>query len=104
MDNPCAKCLVRSVCRNKVIKKRHDTSYLIMSYIEKCPEILKYFGSHPDGQIIHTYEKIFKLCKIHGASSFIWNDYYDNVTSMCDTKKYNEMIKDIKKYANDNIP
>jgi hypothetical protein len=72
---PCEICLVRAVCSNRLIDQYKDGKYLIVERAEKCSQIIEYFGKFEDGRIKHSYEKIYKICKLFHATEdrfFLW--------------------------------
>jgi hypothetical protein len=73
---PCEECLVRSICRQHLVKrsKFNRTEYLIVEYAEKCPFIIEYFGVNSRGIILHSHEKIHQICKIFVVPNecFVW--------------------------------
>ena len=77
MECPCEKCLVRPVCRSRVVKKSNrkgdDQIWLVMEYLEECPMIIDYF-TVVNKRVIYTYKKINEVCKymnIHNTQ-FVW--------------------------------
>jgi hypothetical protein len=76
MKCPCEECLVRSPCRNHLVKKSkfNRSEYLIIEYAEKCPFIIEYFGVNSQGIILHSHETIGQLCKIFIVPDrqFVW--------------------------------
>jgi hypothetical protein len=79
LECPCKICLVRSMCRRRVVRKGIESiEYLIVEYLEKCPYILEYFGIHPKTHIIfHCHKKINELCELFGtyegeSHNFVW--------------------------------
>ena len=77
---PCETCLVRAICRSRVVRKNvaqfktvTKGECLVIEYLEKCPMIVEYFGSL-DGKINHRYDKIYKVCECMKVdnSYFVW--------------------------------
>ena len=80
MECPCEKCLVRPVCRSRVVKKYNGNDCLVIEYLEKCPIVMHYFTAY-DKKI--THEKICEVCKcmtidyIRPYFNYVW--YADTV-------------------------
>jgi len=79
---PCETCLVRAICRSRVVKRNKSKfkrlgpigEYLVIEYLEECPMIVDYF-SVVNEKVIHTYKKIHKVCKCMNVldSYFVWH-------------------------------
>lgn len=94
---PCETCITRPTCGRKLIRVNERKffppntkvcKYLVVEFAEQCPQIREYFGSRPNGNLEHRYEKIYAICKIFGATegtAFVW---FANELSIYDKKVF----------------